>query len=217
VVEKLLQLPDLDKRSKEIIAGYPNTYAFSKALTEHELTRKKGDFPLSIVRPTIIGPSAASGWIEGGMEQSLTSIAVAVGLIEVLGGRTVVAGVADIVTVRVYLLGVGHRRAIVAAQQDHEIGIRRPLRKDQRAVREPVAVCVVAIHRVGAAEREVVIVPVTVREPERGTHRIRQVHRQLDAGVDGVAVEVLGQHVATLGRVRGADELGKYKQRDQRE
>lgn len=47
--------------------GHPNTYTFTKCLSEHMLTRKRGEVPLAIVRPSIISASweyPHIGWID---------------------------------------------------------------------------------------------------------------------------------------------------------
>ena len=48
--------------------GWPNVYAFTKALGERALWAARGDVPLSIVRPAIVEAAVASpfpGWVEG--------------------------------------------------------------------------------------------------------------------------------------------------------
>lgn len=50
-----------------IQTGHPNTYTFTKCLSEHLLVRHKGDLPLAIVRPSIISASwkyPFAGWID---------------------------------------------------------------------------------------------------------------------------------------------------------
>ena len=39
----------------ELLGDYPNTYTFTKSITEHLLLSMRGDMPLAIVRPAIIG------------------------------------------------------------------------------------------------------------------------------------------------------------------
>jgi fatty acyl-CoA reductase len=48
-------------------SGHPNTYTFTKCLAEHLLTRRAGDVPLTLVRPSIIAASRQMpmpGWID---------------------------------------------------------------------------------------------------------------------------------------------------------
>ena len=50
-----------------LLAGMPNTYAFSKQLAEILLSKKRGDIPLAIVRPTCVGAAYREpipGWID---------------------------------------------------------------------------------------------------------------------------------------------------------
>lgn len=42
------------EREKEIIGRYPNTYTFTKALTERMLKKRRGDLKICIVRPSIV-------------------------------------------------------------------------------------------------------------------------------------------------------------------
>jgi alcohol-forming fatty acyl-CoA reductase len=48
-------------------SGHPNTYTYTKCLAEHLLSRRRGDIPLVIVRPSIISAAWARpkpGWID---------------------------------------------------------------------------------------------------------------------------------------------------------
>lgn len=42
------------EREKDIIGKYPNTYTFTKALTERVLKKRHGDVKITIVRPSIV-------------------------------------------------------------------------------------------------------------------------------------------------------------------
>ncbi len=49
---------ELEKTTKQILGFYPNTYVFTKAAVERILRKKRPtNFPLTIVRPSIIGGS----------------------------------------------------------------------------------------------------------------------------------------------------------------
>ncbi|XP_037298319.1 putative fatty acyl-CoA reductase CG5065 [Manduca sexta] len=70
---------DAEKVSK-MIEGRPNTYTFTKALTETMISEKRGDLPVVIVRPSIVTPSIKEpfpGWLDNwyGATSSLTVIA----------------------------------------------------------------------------------------------------------------------------------------------
>ncbi|KAL7976330.1 hypothetical protein Chor_002549 [Crotalus horridus] len=50
-----------------LIADWPNTYTFSKALTEHLIQQEKGDLNVAIIRPSIVGASWQEpfpGWVD---------------------------------------------------------------------------------------------------------------------------------------------------------
>jgi fatty acyl-CoA reductase len=58
---------ELEKREKELIKGFPNTYTFTKSMAERLLKLKQGNVPMIISRPTIIDCSYAEpvpGWID---------------------------------------------------------------------------------------------------------------------------------------------------------
>ncbi|PRP88456.1 hypothetical protein PROFUN_03173 [Planoprotostelium fungivorum] len=111
--EEMVQLilhtnPDeLEKATPSIIGNYPNTYTFTKALTEVILAKRKGDIPVAILRPTIVASSNAEpipGWID-----SVSAVAAAVlfgglGIMHSLVGNTDV--VADIVPVDMVVNGI---------------------------------------------------------------------------------------------------------------
>ena len=79
IEEKLVPLPapatellariDAGATDGELLAltGHPNTYTLTKCLTEHLLAERRGEIPLSIVRPSIISAARAlpfPGWID---------------------------------------------------------------------------------------------------------------------------------------------------------
>lgn len=55
------------EQEKEIIGSYPNTYTFSKALTERMLKKCRGNLNIAIVRPSIVISAVdepLAGWTE---------------------------------------------------------------------------------------------------------------------------------------------------------
>jgi len=66
--ELLAMDPDqMEANEEQLILGYPNTYAFTKALTEHLLVERRGSIPLLLFRPTIIGAcykEPTPGWLD---------------------------------------------------------------------------------------------------------------------------------------------------------
>src|SRR5690606_9312151 len=68
---KVLQMgkSDLESFTKQTLQhlGFPNTYTFSKYMTEHLLYKHKGDIPLVIVRPSVVDASFKDpypGWLD---------------------------------------------------------------------------------------------------------------------------------------------------------
>lgn len=62
LLRDLLKVPveEIEKRTPELIGNFPNTYTFTKNLTEQILNVERESIPICIVRPTIIG----GGWKE---------------------------------------------------------------------------------------------------------------------------------------------------------
>jgi hypothetical protein len=68
-VESLLQMPEaeIELKQKEIIGKFPNTYTFTKNIGEKLLKKHRGDLPLVIIRPSIIGAAVQEpfpGWVD---------------------------------------------------------------------------------------------------------------------------------------------------------
>lgn len=68
-VDSLLQMPieEIELKQKDIIGKFPNTYTFTKNIGEKLLKKHRGDIPLVIIRPSIIGAAAAEphpGWVD---------------------------------------------------------------------------------------------------------------------------------------------------------
>ncbi len=56
-----------DEKALMAITGHPNTYTLTKCINEHLLNQRRGDVPLSIVRPSIISATLQHpfpGWID---------------------------------------------------------------------------------------------------------------------------------------------------------
>ena len=55
-------------RARAASLGWPDAYAYTKAMGERALVETQGDMPVSIVRPSIIESALADprpGWIRG--------------------------------------------------------------------------------------------------------------------------------------------------------
>ena len=64
---KSLNSEEIVKRTHEIIGKYPNTYTFSKSMGERLLKKNRGDLPMFIIRPSIVGWSyrePVPGWVD---------------------------------------------------------------------------------------------------------------------------------------------------------
>lgn len=76
-------------RARAASVGWPDAYAFTKALGEQALTDSKGDLPVSIVRPSIIESAWAEprpGWIRGFRMAEPVIISYARGLLKEFPG-----------------------------------------------------------------------------------------------------------------------------------
>lgn len=87
-------------RARAASVGWPDAYAFTKALGEQALTDVKGDVPVSIVRPSIIESALAEpkpGWIRGFRMAEPVIISFARGLLKEFPG--VPEGTVDVIPV----------------------------------------------------------------------------------------------------------------------
>ncbi|HEY3486028.1 MAG TPA: HAD-IB family phosphatase, partial [Ilumatobacteraceae bacterium] len=87
-------------RARAASVGWPDAYAFTKALGEQALTESKGDVPVSIVRPSIIESALAEprpGWIRGFRMAEPVIISYARGLLKEFPG--VPEGTVDVIPV----------------------------------------------------------------------------------------------------------------------
>jgi HAD superfamily hydrolase (TIGR01490 family) len=87
-------------RARAASVGWPDAYAFTKALGEQALVDSKGDVPVSIVRPSIIESALAEprpGWIRGFRMAEPVIISYARGLLREFPG--VPEGTVDVIPV----------------------------------------------------------------------------------------------------------------------
>ena len=87
-------------RARAASVGWPDAYAFTKALGEQALTDSKGDVPVSIVRPSIIESAFAEpkpGWIRGFRMAEPVIISYARGLLKEFPGTP--EGTVDVIPV----------------------------------------------------------------------------------------------------------------------
>jgi HAD superfamily hydrolase (TIGR01490 family) len=87
-------------RARAVSLGWPDAYAYTKALGERALAETRGDIPVSIVRPSIIESSLAEprpGWIRGFRMAEPVIISYARGLLKEFPG--VPEGTIDVIPV----------------------------------------------------------------------------------------------------------------------
>ncbi|KAJ9087421.1 cyclin-dependent kinase inhibitor far1 [Entomophthora muscae] len=92
--------PELDSLEESVLKEYPNTYTFTKALTEHVLVSKSSQWNIAIVRPSIITSAICSptpGWIHGLAAIAGVSTLIGLGAIDILPVQP--QGVVDVVPV----------------------------------------------------------------------------------------------------------------------
>jgi alcohol-forming fatty acyl-CoA reductase len=94
-------------RSRAASVGWPDAYAFTKALGEQALTDTKGAVPVSIVRPSIIESALAEpnpGWIRGFRMAEPVIISYARGLLSQFPGNP--EGTIDVIPVDIVVAGI---------------------------------------------------------------------------------------------------------------
>lgn len=112
-------------RARAASLGWPDAYAYTKALGERALLEQRGDVPVSIVRPSIIESALAEprpGWIRGFRMAEPVIISYARGLLKEFPG--VPEGVVDVIPVDLVTAAI----IAVAARGplDDESGRHRP-------------------------------------------------------------------------------------------
>jgi fatty acyl-CoA reductase len=94
-------------RARAASVGWPDAYAFTKALAEQALTETKGPVPVSIVRPSIIESAWAEprpGWIRGFRMAEPVIISYARGLLKEFPG--VPEGTVDVIPVDIVVAAI---------------------------------------------------------------------------------------------------------------
>src|SRR4051794_77546 len=94
-------------RARAASVGWPDAYAFTKALGEQALTDTKGAVPVSIVRPSIIESALAEpnpGWIRGFRMAEPVIISYARGMLSQFPGSP--EGTVDVIPVDIVVNGI---------------------------------------------------------------------------------------------------------------
>jgi hypothetical protein len=64
---KTLSVQDIEKQTPAILGEFPNTYTYTKSMSERLLRKHRGDLPTFIIRPSIVGCSFREpypGWVD---------------------------------------------------------------------------------------------------------------------------------------------------------
>lgn len=73
--------------TESILEGRPNTYTYTKALAEQEVSKNEGKYPIAIVRPSIVIASAQEpvrGWVDNVNGPAGLGILAAIGLLRTI-------------------------------------------------------------------------------------------------------------------------------------
>ena len=92
VLQGLLSIPPamIEKQTPRVLGRYPNTYTFTKHLTEQLLLTEARGLPLCILRPTIIGGSwkePCPGWVDSVSAAGVFYLSVGLGLLKIALGN----------------------------------------------------------------------------------------------------------------------------------
>ena len=91
---------DIQRETLRIMGEFPNTYTLTKAMAETILEKRRGNVPLTILRPSIVGASwrePTPGWVDCISAAGAVFVTVALGILTVMPGND--RGIADIVPV----------------------------------------------------------------------------------------------------------------------
>ncbi|CAK1600640.1 unnamed protein product [Parnassius mnemosyne] len=90
VYKRLKKHGDDENQSIKILNGRPNTYTFTKALTENLIAETHHNVPAVIIRPSMVGPSKdepLKGWLDNLSVPSNLLLAGATGLNHIIRGK----------------------------------------------------------------------------------------------------------------------------------
>jgi hypothetical protein len=86
-VDSVVNMPveEVLKKEQEIIGDHPNTYMFTKNIAEQLMKKNRGNIPMTIVRPSIIGAAIKEpfpGWVDSVSAGTAVYLLVGLGLIK---------------------------------------------------------------------------------------------------------------------------------------
>ncbi|MFT7598365.1 MAG: fatty acyl-CoA reductase [Acidimicrobiales bacterium] len=126
-------------RARAASLGWPDSYAYTKALGERALHESKGDVPVSIVRPSIIESAWAEpnpGWIKGFRMAEPIIISYARGLLKEFPG--VPEGVVDVIPVDLVVAAIVNVAARGPLPADHSGGAPTDITQVASGTRNPL-------------------------------------------------------------------------------
>ena len=131
----------LEVKAPNIVGDWPNTYTFTKCLTEHLLVKRRGTLPVCLIRPSIVTPALwepVPGWVENVSGLGAVMMAAQLGLVKSMFGRSDTVG--DIVPVD-YVINV--IMSSVSAVQRAPVGLVsvRPLSPPPRHLSDLTLLC----------------------------------------------------------------------------
>jgi hypothetical protein len=96
-VDSLINMPveEVELKQKEIVGTFPNTYTFTKNIGEKLLKKHRGDLPLVIIRPSIIGAAYREphiGWVDSISAATAVYLMGGLGLVKELLGSVEIIG-----------------------------------------------------------------------------------------------------------------------------
>jgi len=83
---KRMSVQEIERKTPDLLGKFPNTYTFTKNLTEQLLLRRRDRVSLVVVRPTIVGGAWREpypGWVDGLSAAGAFYLATALGVLRV--------------------------------------------------------------------------------------------------------------------------------------
>jgi fatty acyl-CoA reductase len=77
----------VQEQEAAILGSYPNTYTFTKAYAERALKKRRGDLPVTILRPSIITScydDPFEGWIDSPAASGGVIIGISSGILHIV-------------------------------------------------------------------------------------------------------------------------------------
>ena len=92
LIDTIMKVPPEEMESKQakLIGAFPNTYSFTKAMSERILLDHVDGLPFCMVRPTIIGAAMSEplpGWLDSISAAASIYLFAGLGILKYLHGR----------------------------------------------------------------------------------------------------------------------------------